>query len=89
VEEAGALHRLVCNGGRTKHKDALDFTTEEINQMQGIDVGGSIWRLLKGSENANDVVVWFVFLGSGRCQSVHQAGRERLWHRIVLVRFVS
>jgi NAD(P)-dependent dehydrogenase (short-subunit alcohol dehydrogenase family) len=38
VSEAGALHGMVCNAGRTKHKPALDFTTEEIDQLWGVNV---------------------------------------------------
>jgi NAD(P)-dependent dehydrogenase (short-subunit alcohol dehydrogenase family) len=39
VSEAGAIHGMVCNAGRTKHKPALDFTTEEIDQLWGVNVG--------------------------------------------------
>lgn len=38
VSEAGAIHGMVCNAGRTKHKPALDFTTEEIDQLWGVNV---------------------------------------------------
>lgn len=38
IAEAGALHGMVCNAGRTKHKPALDFTTEEIEQLWGVNV---------------------------------------------------
>lgn len=38
VSEAGGLHGMVCNAGRTKHKPALDFTTEEIDQLWGVNV---------------------------------------------------
>ena len=31
IEQAGAIHGMVVNAGRTKHKPALDFTTEEID----------------------------------------------------------
>lgn len=40
VAEAGAIHGMVCNAGRTKHKPALDFTTEEIDQLWGVNVRG-------------------------------------------------
>ncbi|KAF1958141.1 NAD(P)-binding protein, partial [Byssothecium circinans] len=30
VDEAGAIHAMVCNAGCTKHKPTLDFTPEEI-----------------------------------------------------------
>ncbi|KAF2106107.1 hypothetical protein BDV96DRAFT_617502 [Lophiotrema nucula] len=42
VSEAGAIHGMVCNAGRTKHKAALDFTTEEIDQLWGLGVKGSV-----------------------------------------------
>ena len=29
---------MVCNAGRTKHKPALDFTTEEIEQLWSVNV---------------------------------------------------
>jgi NAD(P)-dependent dehydrogenase (short-subunit alcohol dehydrogenase family) len=38
VAEAGSLHGIVCNAGRTNHKSALDFTTEEIESLFAINV---------------------------------------------------
>jgi NAD(P)-dependent dehydrogenase (short-subunit alcohol dehydrogenase family) len=38
VEEAGALHGMVVNAGRTNHKAALDFTTEEIEALFSVNV---------------------------------------------------
>ena len=43
VAEAGAIHGMVCNAGRTKHKAALDFTTEEIEQLFAINLFGSFY----------------------------------------------
>lgn len=43
LEQAGALHGMVCNAGRTKHKAALDFTTEEIDQLWGVNLYGSFY----------------------------------------------
>ncbi|KAJ4362046.1 hypothetical protein N0V83_010988 [Neocucurbitaria cava] len=43
IEQAGALHGMVCNAGRTKHKAALDFTTEEIDQLWGVNLYGSFY----------------------------------------------
>ncbi|PSN68310.1 NAD(P)-binding protein [Corynespora cassiicola Philippines] len=43
VAEAGAIHGMVCNAGRTKHKPALDFTTEEIDQLWGVNLYGSFY----------------------------------------------
>ncbi|KAJ4304638.1 hypothetical protein N0V90_000164 [Kalmusia sp. IMI 367209] len=37
VEEAGAIHGMVANAGRTKHKPALGFTTEEIDQLWSVN----------------------------------------------------
>lgn len=39
IEEAGAIHGMVANAGRTKHKPALDFTLEEIDQLWSVNVG--------------------------------------------------
>lgn len=38
IEEAGALHGMVVNAGRTNHKSALDFTTEEIEALFSVNV---------------------------------------------------
>ncbi|KAH7382312.1 hypothetical protein BKA66DRAFT_418367 [Pyrenochaeta sp. MPI-SDFR-AT-0127] len=43
LEKAGGLHGMVCNAGRTKHKAALDFTTEEIDQLWGVNLYGSFY----------------------------------------------
>lgn len=43
IEQAGAIHGMVVNAGRTKHKPALDFTTEEINQLWSINLFGSFY----------------------------------------------
>jgi NAD(P)-dependent dehydrogenase (short-subunit alcohol dehydrogenase family) len=43
LSRAGALHGMVCNAGRTKHKPALDFTTEEIDQLWGVNLYGSFY----------------------------------------------
>jgi len=43
LSEAGGLHGMVCNAGRTKHKPALDFTTEEIDQLWGVNLYGSFY----------------------------------------------
>ncbi|KAF9691057.1 hypothetical protein EKO04_011137 [Ascochyta lentis] len=51
LQEAGGLHGMsltkgkpqVCNAGRTKHKPALDFTTEEIDQLWGVNLYGSFY----------------------------------------------
>lgn len=38
LEEAGGLHGVVVNAGRTNHKSALDFTTEEIEALFAVNV---------------------------------------------------
>lgn len=38
IDEAGSLHGMVVNAGRTNHKSALDFTTEEIHALFAINV---------------------------------------------------
>ncbi|KAK4555833.1 hypothetical protein LTR86_007053 [Recurvomyces mirabilis] len=43
IEQAGGLHGVVANAGRTKHKPALDFTTEEIDQLWSINLYGSFY----------------------------------------------
>ncbi|EMC94847.1 hypothetical protein BAUCODRAFT_564575 [Baudoinia panamericana UAMH 10762] len=43
IVDAGAFHGMVINAGRTKHKPALDFTTEEINQLWSINLFGSFY----------------------------------------------
>ncbi|KAK5112806.1 hypothetical protein LTR85_011140 [Meristemomyces frigidus] len=43
LKEAGGLHGFVVNAGRTKHKPALDFTTEEIEQLWNVNLYGSLY----------------------------------------------
>ncbi|EKG13410.1 Short-chain dehydrogenase/reductase SDR [Macrophomina phaseolina MS6] len=43
VEEAGALHGMVVNAGRTKHKAALDFTDEEVQQLFAVNLFGAFY----------------------------------------------
>ncbi|RMY99667.1 hypothetical protein D0862_07031 [Hortaea werneckii] len=43
IKDAGGLHGMVVNAGRTKHKPALDFTTEEIEQLWNINLYGSFY----------------------------------------------
>lgn len=38
VEEAGAIHGMVVNAGRTNHKAALDFTQEDIEALFAVNV---------------------------------------------------
>ena len=39
VSEAGGLHGMVVNAGRTNHKSALEFTEEEIHALFSVNVG--------------------------------------------------
>ncbi|KAK8198155.1 short chain alcohol dehydrogenase [Phyllosticta capitalensis] len=43
VEEAGALHGMVVNAGRTNHKRALDFTKEEIENLFSVNLFGAFF----------------------------------------------
>jgi NAD(P)-dependent dehydrogenase (short-subunit alcohol dehydrogenase family) len=43
ILEQGGLHGMVVNAGRTKHKPALDFTTEEIEQLWSINLYGAFY----------------------------------------------
>lgn len=38
INEAGSLHGMVVNAGRTNHKAALDFTKEEVHDLFAINV---------------------------------------------------
>jgi NAD(P)-dependent dehydrogenase (short-subunit alcohol dehydrogenase family) len=38
LEESGALHGMVVNAGRTNHKSALDFSSEEIEELFAVNV---------------------------------------------------
>lgn len=38
IEDAGVLHGMVVNAGRTNHKAALDFTKEEIETLFNVNV---------------------------------------------------
>ncbi|GME57460.1 3-oxoacyl-(acyl-carrier-protein) reductase [Neofusicoccum parvum] len=43
VAEAGVLHGMVVNAGRTKHKSALDFTEEEVHQLFAVNLFGAFF----------------------------------------------
>ena len=43
IEEAGALHGMVVNAGRTHHKAALDFTKEEIEDLFNVNLFGAFY----------------------------------------------
>ncbi|KAF2489684.1 NAD(P)-binding protein [Lophium mytilinum] len=43
IQEAGAIHGMVVNAGRTLHKAALDFTTAEIEGLWNVNLFGSFY----------------------------------------------
>lgn len=43
IENAGTIDGMVVNSGRTKHKPALDFTMEEIQQLWNINLFASFY----------------------------------------------
>lgn len=43
IEEAGKLHGMVANAGRTHHKAALDFTKEEIESLFNVNLFGAFY----------------------------------------------
>ncbi|KAH6721783.1 hypothetical protein BKA61DRAFT_568354 [Leptodontidium sp. MPI-SDFR-AT-0119] len=43
IEEAGALHGMVVNAGRTNHKSALDFTKEEVEALFNVNLFGAFY----------------------------------------------
>ncbi|KAL4936595.1 hypothetical protein BDV06DRAFT_227741 [Aspergillus oleicola] len=43
IAEAGALHGMVVNAGRTHHKAALDFTKSEIDALFNVNLYGSFF----------------------------------------------
>ena len=48
IVESGALHGMVVNAGRTNHKSALDFTTEEIEGLFAVNVRVCCLRIARG-----------------------------------------
>ncbi|BCS27745.1 uncharacterized protein APUU_60793S [Aspergillus puulaauensis] len=43
IEEAGALHGMVVNAGRTHHKAALEFTKEDIETLFNVNLFGAFY----------------------------------------------
>ncbi|KAJ5374073.1 Short-chain dehydrogenase/reductase SDR [Penicillium concentricum] len=43
IEQAGALHGMVVNAGRTHHKAALDFTKEDIETLFNVNLFGAFY----------------------------------------------
>ena len=78
VKEAGALHGMVVNAGRTNHKSALDFTQAEIEALFNVNVSLfeklqdlTCWTgyMLTGAE----LVVWSFLLRESSSKGFHQA----------------
>lgn len=60
IDEADALHGMVVNAGRTKHKPALEFTDEEIEALFSVNVG--FWSEVKHA--GADMIVIRIILHS-------------------------
>ncbi|KAB8228957.1 uncharacterized protein BDW43DRAFT_303530 [Aspergillus alliaceus] len=43
ISEAGVLHGMVVNAGRTHHKAALDFTKEEVENLFNVNLFGALY----------------------------------------------
>ncbi|KAI0421986.1 hypothetical protein F5X98DRAFT_189984 [Xylaria grammica] len=43
VQEAGAIHGICVNAGRTNHKAALDFTKEDIEALFNVNLFGAFY----------------------------------------------
>ena len=43
IAEAGGLHGMVVNAGRTHHKAALDFSQEEIDTLFSVNLYGAFF----------------------------------------------
>ena len=74
LKEAGGLHGMVVNAGRTKHKPALDFTTEEIEQLWNINVRSS-------DEPFEGAYVLMVVASSTALSTVHELPLEHSSNR--------
>ncbi len=79
IQKEEAIHGFVVNAGRTKHKAALDFTTEEIEQLWNVNV--CVHRLRRRKEGAEligvDAAVRLVLLRESGRESIHQTGYKR------------
>ncbi|OTB05351.1 hypothetical protein M426DRAFT_138645 [Hypoxylon sp. CI-4A] len=43
VQQAGAIHGMVVNAGRTNHKPALDFTKEDVDTLFAVNLSGAFY----------------------------------------------
>lgn len=64
VEEAGALHGMVVNAGRTNHKSALDFTTEEIEALFSVNVSLKKKTLSGSTISLGLLTGWYKLFGA-------------------------
>ena len=78
VKEAGALHGMVVNAGRTNHKSALDFTQAEIEALFNVNV--SLFEKLRDLKcwtgymlTGAELVVWSFLLRESSSKGFHQA----------------
>ncbi|OTA60462.1 NAD(P)-binding protein [Hypoxylon sp. EC38] len=60
IAEAGALHGMIVNAGRTNHKSALDFTSEEIEALFAVNLFGAFYT----ARGAAHVFIKHVIKGS-------------------------
>lgn len=67
---------MVVNAGRTKHKAALDFTTEEIEQLWNINVCSFDFEIPDGRVADYGLALWNILLRASGGESVHKARRE-------------
>lgn len=73
VEQAGALHGMVVNAGRTNHKAALDFTKDDVEALFAVNVS----TFFSLSKHHCHILTCFEAIrrllhGSGCRQSFHQ-----------------
>lgn len=78
IEEAGALHGIVANAGRTKHKPALEFTDEEIQGLFSVNVSLRSFIEPCGGRWVTVEVVWLVLHGPDCRESVYSVGDQRI-----------
>lgn len=75
IQKEEALHGMVVNAGRTKHKAALDFTTEEIEQLWNVNVSVHPLEIDTLKLIVINAAFRLVLLREGRRESFHQIGR--------------
>ncbi|KAF7541252.1 hypothetical protein G7054_g711 [Neopestalotiopsis clavispora] len=71
VEQAGAIHGMVVNAGRTNHKAALDFTKEDVENLFAVNLFGAFYTARAAARafiklNINGSVVFTASMASYR-----------------------